>query len=124
MILRPPRSTRADTLFPYTTLCRSQAGRMARQLQGARQPRQPRAEREDGGEQAALVDAECGRQLAILRGGAHLNPPVRALEQPPEPPEDGRADDDQEQVVGRKFLSEDANRALEAGGTRAEQELQ
>src|SRR3546814_18952682 len=23
MILRPPRSTRPDTLFPYTTLCRS-----------------------------------------------------------------------------------------------------
>src|SRR3546814_7418921 len=25
MLRRPPRSTRADTLFPYTTLCRSQA---------------------------------------------------------------------------------------------------
>src|SRR3546814_3443863 len=25
MILRPPRSTRTDTLFPYTTLCRSDA---------------------------------------------------------------------------------------------------
>src|SRR3546814_14104367 len=28
MIRRPPRSTRTDTLFPYTTLFRSQAGRM------------------------------------------------------------------------------------------------
>src|SRR3546814_3038588 len=27
MIRRPPRSTRTDTLFPYTTLCRSAAGR-------------------------------------------------------------------------------------------------
>src|SRR3546814_5460225 len=27
MIRRPPRSTRTDTLFPYTTLFRSQAGR-------------------------------------------------------------------------------------------------
>src|SRR3546814_12138411 len=27
MILRPPRSTRTDTLFPYTTLFRSKAGR-------------------------------------------------------------------------------------------------
>src|SRR3546814_18891535 len=27
MILRPPRSTRTDTLFPYTTLFRSQAPR-------------------------------------------------------------------------------------------------
>src|SRR3546814_9931305 len=26
MIRRPPRSTRTDTLFPYTTLCRSQVG--------------------------------------------------------------------------------------------------
>src|SRR3546814_788360 len=26
MILRPPRSTRTDTLFPYTTLFRSEAG--------------------------------------------------------------------------------------------------
>src|SRR3546814_2563142 len=26
MIRRPPRSTRTDTLFPYTTLCRSQHG--------------------------------------------------------------------------------------------------
>src|SRR3546814_6106546 len=27
MIRRPPRSTRTDTLFPYTTLCRSELGR-------------------------------------------------------------------------------------------------
>src|SRR3546814_13516089 len=26
MIRRPPRSTRTDTLFPYTTLCRSHGG--------------------------------------------------------------------------------------------------
>src|SRR3546814_983421 len=26
MIRRPPRSTRTDTLFPYTTLCRSRQG--------------------------------------------------------------------------------------------------
>src|SRR3546814_19597485 len=29
MIRRPPRSTRTDTLFPYTTLFRSQAGGLA-----------------------------------------------------------------------------------------------
>src|SRR3546814_3837456 len=28
MIRRPPRSTRTDTLFPYTTLCRSKACRL------------------------------------------------------------------------------------------------
>src|SRR3546814_5129390 len=31
MIRRPPRSTRTDTLFPYTTLCRSFAQRLRRQ---------------------------------------------------------------------------------------------
>src|SRR3546814_5008322 len=30
MILRPPRSTRTDTLFPYTTLFRSPAGKPRR----------------------------------------------------------------------------------------------
>src|SRR3546814_4919276 len=35
MILRPPRSTRTDTLFPYTTLFRSQTARsILRKLQG------------------------------------------------------------------------------------------
>src|SRR3546814_12877557 len=29
MIRRPPRSTRTDTLFPYTTLFRSKSGRAA-----------------------------------------------------------------------------------------------
>src|SRR3546814_6979504 len=32
MIRRPPRSTRTDTLFPYTTLFRSREGRAARRL--------------------------------------------------------------------------------------------
>src|SRR3546814_7714559 len=36
MIRRPPRSTRTDTLFPYTTLFRSQ--------RLGSQPRQPRAD--------------------------------------------------------------------------------
>src|SRR3546814_1580903 len=34
MIRRPPRSTRTDTLFPYTTLFRSQAGRVPRSILG------------------------------------------------------------------------------------------
>src|SRR3546814_19609539 len=32
MLRRPPRSTRTDTLFPYTTLFRSQPGRSLRRL--------------------------------------------------------------------------------------------
>src|SRR3546814_5553010 len=36
MISRPPRSTRTDTLFPYTTLFRSDDPRMAGELAAAR----------------------------------------------------------------------------------------
>src|SRR3546814_13079239 len=36
MIRRPPRSTRTDTLFPYTTLFRSERSLMAQELQEAR----------------------------------------------------------------------------------------
>src|SRR3546814_17439275 len=35
MIRRPPRSTRTDTLFPYTTLCRSRFGDGRLTLKGA-----------------------------------------------------------------------------------------
>src|SRR3546814_14396600 len=41
MIRRPPRSTRTDTLFPYTTLFRSRAH--ARRLRRRRGPEQDRA---------------------------------------------------------------------------------
>src|SRR3546814_2014130 len=52
MIRRPPRSTRTDTLFPYTTLFRSDdAG---------------------GGEAAVYLDAELGQLLGHEVGGAQL----------------------------------------------------
>src|SRR3546814_18937934 len=37
MIRRPPRSTRTDTLFPYTTLFRSQLGHLRANALGGRQ---------------------------------------------------------------------------------------
>src|SRR3546814_14510589 len=37
MIRRPPRSTRTDTLFPYTTLFRS--ARVAHEIHGGKAPR-------------------------------------------------------------------------------------
>src|SRR3546814_3560345 len=41
MIRRPPRSTRTDTLFPYTTLFRSPADRRRRPRDGLRLGRHP-----------------------------------------------------------------------------------
>src|SRR3546814_18403888 len=40
MIRRPPRATRTDTLWPYTTLFRSQAGAQKQQGQPAQQDQQ------------------------------------------------------------------------------------
>src|SRR3546814_12572534 len=55
MIRRPPRSTRTDTLFPYTTLFRSHAG-----IEGGRLP----------GYRFAARRADCrrGRSSTSLRG--------------------------------------------------------
>src|SRR3546814_3935314 len=47
MIRRPPRSTRTDTLFPYTTLFRSEAGDAVRERQH-RSKRGDAVEREIG----------------------------------------------------------------------------
>src|SRR3546814_5877679 len=45
MIRRPPRSTRTDTLFPYTTLFRSCRGGGSRRGRGCRRGRFPRPRR-------------------------------------------------------------------------------
>src|SRR3546814_6215804 len=58
MIRRPPRSTRTDTLFPYTTLFRSLAGLVA---------------------QGELQDAELrARIVALLSASQQGKPPSRA----------------------------------------------
>src|SRR3546814_3343965 len=46
MIRRPPRSTRTDTLFPYTTLFRSAPGLSRSQVGGHLRDRQERGHRE------------------------------------------------------------------------------
>src|SRR3546814_4252020 len=58
MIRRPPRSTRTDTLFPYTTLFRSGLRLAARDLGGSGRP--PRRRARDRGR----------RPLALVRIGA------------------------------------------------------
>src|SRR3546814_7358337 len=57
MIRRPPRSTRTDTLFPYTTLFRSGLGRPDRDL-FRRQARHRCAGRGDAGLPGADADAD------------------------------------------------------------------
>src|SRR3546814_3875674 len=72
MIRRPPRSTRTDTLFPYTTLFRSPAG-----------PGDPGAERH-GGDPAPAVGKRLAPALDRSPGGAggeHLSRPPRRSEE-------------------------------------------
>src|SRR3546814_8983038 len=63
MIRRPPRSTRTDTLFPYTTLFLSAAGR----LDGLEESRECR-NRVAGAE--AVLDLRAGDAGLYRRGGA------------------------------------------------------
>src|SRR3546814_12362729 len=62
MLLRPPRSTRTDTLLPYTTRCRSQTTRARRQTFARRHPQRtdwPRAHAAP-----APPIRECARQIS------------------------------------------------------------
>src|SRR3546814_14537550 len=72
MIRRPPRSTRTDTLFPYTTLFRSRGdGRGRRQLRAGRlrgtssQHRHPRPLREPAAAVAAQLHPGRARRALI-----------------------------------------------------------
>src|SRR3546814_3163889 len=49
MIRRPPRSTRTDTLFPYTTLFRSRGGPRPRQERGQHHVVERQGERQQPG---------------------------------------------------------------------------
>src|SRR3546814_18288282 len=71
MIRRPPRSTRTDTLFPYTTLFRSQR----RRSQDAAREAQAAHERLDILARGEVVGDEHGGILRI--GTAQLHRPAR-----------------------------------------------
>src|SRR3546814_5136841 len=86
MVPRPPKSTRTDTLVPYTTLCRSDIGVAAAQpptgqleCAGERDPVQPR----DGAEHRVLLGpAHLRMQLPQIGGlGVGLPPPAHCLGQ-------------------------------------------
>src|SRR3546814_15530187 len=80
MIRRPPSSTRTDTLFPYTTLCRSV------DVGGAADQRDDLVQRVEGLE-VALVDVDLVLRLLeeVLGAPAHdldlVRGPVRSEEQ-------------------------------------------
>src|SRR3546814_655998 len=58
MMRRPPRSTRTDTLFPYTTLCRSQRQQRLPRRRRAQLLGQQRGEHVEG---VGVVEAEVAR---------------------------------------------------------------
>src|SRR3546814_7116382 len=74
MIRRPPRSTRTDTLFPYTTLFRSIGRRNPLLALGKRRGSPTH---HDGMPRAG---SRCRDGLARVRGltGAHVSPPCRS----------------------------------------------
>src|SRR3546814_8749117 len=72
MIRLPPRSTRTDTLFPYTSLFRSQArrGRAESETRGARPRDQGRADCSDRGGRIDLARLPWpGRRSRLFREG-------------------------------------------------------
>src|SRR3546814_14896186 len=95
MIRRPPRSTRTDTLFPYTTLFRSRKRTALRQAQGERKsegPYEPHRDRSPGRvaddllprpgaerEQVELfaVDAQQAREKEAAGGAGNQNAAVQ-----------------------------------------------
>src|SRR3546814_4392415 len=83
MIRRPPRSTRTDTLFPYTTLFRSQRRICGRRHPRRRPPEKRAARRARHG--AAGTSGEgryVGRHRTLCRSGS-IARPCRAFERLP-----------------------------------------
>src|SRR3546814_15520903 len=86
MIRRPPRSTRTDTLFPYTTLFRSvaadagDAGARACRVQADALRRESAGLRGCGDEAEAVSGRHPRRPPALLRGRAHRRAEERSEE--------------------------------------------
>src|SRR3546814_1126463 len=74
MIRRPPRSTRTDTLFPYTTLFRSRAVQPPRLSSDADSPRTSGGRRRHP--HAHAVRAGFPTARTHLGGGAAAHPPA------------------------------------------------
>ena len=101
----------------------AEIGRLARDLQRAAEAGEQRAEREYGGEQHRLIDAERAEHLAIFGGGAHQPAEARAREYDMQRDQYQRRDRDQENVVARHAPAENVDGAAQTGRARAEQVL-
>src|SRR3546814_11685023 len=122
MILRPPRSTRTDTLFPYTSLFRSRLLRLAEAvLPGQRAPRESldqgigtlacqreenqRADDDGGTAGHLLIDHQ---EAEILAGAHHLGGDE-------EHPAEREADAQAGQVARQRRRPQEAPNQVEAG---------
>src|SRR3546814_7206602 len=87
MIRRPPRSTRTDTLFPYTTLFRSICSRCARTASASRSTNlsRPFAQPEITTEKSAHASSNIIRKAVNIRrqtSPSKSSPPNRDLKSP------------------------------------------
>src|SRR3546814_3769164 len=121
MIRRPPRSTRTDTLFPYTTLFRAGGGagirKAARQLQGGELADLGPAL--DGDAAAACVDAE---HHAVREGAAGLAHQARVLYR--HGAEDDTPDAERQPALDRRHVADAAaelHRQVDRGEDRLDQ---
>ena len=96
-------------------------GGIARNPQRTAESGEEDAKREHAGEQPLLIDAERRHHIAVLRRGADQHAPSGAAKQQPEDAENNRAEDDQEQVIGRHLLAEEIHRAAKARRAAAKQ---
>src|SRR3546814_7777380 len=71
MLRRPPRSTRTDTLFPYTTLSRSDGGAAGDDLEGPVVRPAPVELLGDGSVDAGVAGVEPHDRRVVLRRGEH-----------------------------------------------------
>src|SRR3546814_10399971 len=95
MIQRPPRSTRTDTLFPYTTLFRGDEQQHRHRDQRLRQPfrhrrmveaRHPQQRHDEPDEEQQGRDREHPLQPPVMRAGLGRAPPPHELERRLNPP--------------------------------------
>src|SRR3546814_9604833 len=83
MTRRPPRSTRTDTLFPYTTLVRSVVALRHELRHGRATLRKPVVARDEEVQRVDLILVELRRQrLAMLRNAGQAHHQYRAVLHP------------------------------------------